>query len=117
MIDQNDIASQLGAIRADLSSIRKMLKQISEQVLWDDPIMPEDDENTIKHKDKFYLVNIDDTFNDRDEIIFYMPPFCDGDYRTIVMEDDKGLFILQSENYFKGCRDYQVTKSNVALTG
>lgn len=62
----------------------------------------------MEHNEKFYLVNIDYTFNEGDRIIFEMPSFCSGDYDAEVMKDDKGLFIPKKDNFFNGCRDFDV---------
>ena len=62
----------------------------------------------MKHNEKFYLVNIDDDFKEGNTIVFEMPSFCSGDYEAKVMKDEKGLFIPKKDNYFEGCRDYEV---------
>ncbi len=63
----------------------------------------------MEHKKKFYLVNIDfDGFKKEHKIIFEMPSFCSGDYEAVIYEDEKGLYIKKEDNYFEGCRDFEV---------
>lgn len=65
---------------------------------------------------KFSLINVEKDFNfefqEGDEIIFEMPPFCSGDYRAIVKKNPKfGLYIDDENNYFEGCRDFEVKRN------
>lgn len=65
---------------------------------------------------KFSLINIEQDFDfkfqEGDEIIFEMPPFCSGDYQAVVKKDpDFGLYIEEDDNYFNGCRDFSVLRN------
>lgn len=60
------------------------------------------------HDEKFYLINIDYDFKINHKIVYEMPPFCSGDYETIIYKDEKGLFIKKSDNFFTGCRDFKI---------
>jgi hypothetical protein len=65
---------------------------------------------------KFSLINIETDFNfkfeEGDQIIFEMPPFCSGEYGAIVKKDEKfGLYIDDDDNYFEGCRDFYVMRN------
>ena len=65
---------------------------------------------------KFSLINIQEDFKfkfeEGDQIIFEMPSFCSGDYGAIVKKDpDFGLYIEDDDNYFEGCRDFQVYRN------
>lgn len=65
---------------------------------------------------KFSLINIDYDFEEGDVIIFEMPSFCSGDYEAEVMSDPKfGLYIDQKNNYFEGCRDFEVKRKGVII--
>lgn len=65
---------------------------------------------------KFYLSNIiqdlkpkyQDMFKEGRTIHFEMPPFCSGDYTARIYRDNMGLYIKNSENWFKGARDFAV---------
>ncbi len=46
-----------------------------------------------------------------DTIEFEMPSFCSGDYLATVYGDANGLYINTSDNYFEGCRDFGIIKS------
>ncbi len=49
-----------------------------------------------------------------DMIEFEMPPFCSGDYLTLVMKDKHGLYIdKRNSGYFQGCRDYFISKKKL----
>jgi len=66
--------------------------------------------------EKFSLINIEQDFDfhfqEGDEIIFEMPPFCTGDYKAIVKRDPNfGLYIDKDNNYFEGCRDFEVHRN------
>lgn len=65
---------------------------------------------------KFSLINIEKdfgfNFQEGDEIVFEMPPFCSGDYAAIVKKDDNfGLYIDSDSNWFNGCRDFFVRRN------
>ena len=65
---------------------------------------------------KFSLINIEQDFNlnfqEGDEITFEMPSFCSGEYVAIVKKDDEfGLYIDASNNWFNGCRDFFVMRN------
>lgn len=65
---------------------------------------------------KFSLINIQEDFKfkfeEGDQIIFEMPSFCSGDYGAIVKKDpDFGLYIEDEDNYFEGCRDFEVHRN------
>jgi hypothetical protein len=65
----------------------------------------------MSRKKIYYLLNLDDGygFQEGDEILFEMPPFCSGDYRAIVKKDNRGiLYIDGCDNHFDSCRDYEV---------
>ena len=46
-----------------------------------------------------------------DIIEFEMPSFCSGDYLATVYGDELGLYINASDNYFEGCRDFEIIKT------
>lgn len=64
----------------------------------------------------YYLANIitnmkpehKNMFDDKKEIRFEMPPFCSGDYTAKIYKDELGLYINAKDNYFNGCRDFNV---------
>jgi hypothetical protein len=65
---------------------------------------------------KFSLINIEKdfefNFQEGDQIIFEMPPFCSGEYGAVVKKDEKfGLYIDDDDNYFEGCRDFEVHRN------
>ena len=64
--------------------------------------------------EKYYLINLEEyrqlDLKEGDVIVFEMPPFCSGEYEAQIMKDDLGLFIHQDDNYFEGCRDYEIRK-------
>jgi hypothetical protein len=61
---------------------------------------------------KISLINQKFKFQENDKIIFEMPPFCSGNYEAIVKKDDDfGLYIDESNNYFDGCRDFIVIRN------
>jgi hypothetical protein len=65
---------------------------------------------------KFSLINIEEDFKfkfeEGDQIVFEMPPFCSGDYGAIVKKDPAyGLYIEDEDNYFEGCRDFYVYRN------
>jgi hypothetical protein len=65
---------------------------------------------------KFSLINIERDFNfnfeEGDQIVFEMPPFCTGEYGAIVKKDEKfGLYIEDDDNYFEGCGDFYVMRN------
>lgn len=62
----------------------------------------------MNHDDKHYLMNLNSIFNEGDKIIFEMPSFCSGDYSATVLKDENGLFIPKSDNFFKGCRTFEI---------
>lgn len=45
-----------------------------------------------------------------DIIRFEMPPFCSGEYVTIVETDDNGNYIKKKDDFFEACRDYEIIK-------
>lgn len=60
-----------------------------------------------------FLFTLDDpglsNVQEGDIIRFEMPPFCSGEYTAVVRKDDKhGLYIDKSDDFFDGCRDYEV---------
>ena len=66
--------------------------------------------------EKFSLINVakdfDLKFQEGDEIVFEMPPFCSGDYKATVMIDpDFGPYIDKENNYFEGCRDFEIFRN------
>lgn len=68
--------------------------------------------------EKYSLINIQEKygieFQEGDEIIFEMPPFCSGDYATIVKKDPKfGLYV--EYQWFEGCRDFQIRRNGIIL--
>jgi hypothetical protein len=69
---------------------------------------------------KFSLINVEQDFDfhfqEGDQIVFEMPPFCSGDYAAIVKKDpDFGLFIESEDNYFEGCRDFEVMRNGEVI--
>lgn len=69
---------------------------------------------------KFSLINIENDFEiglqEGDEIIFEMPSFCSGDYKAIVKKDDNfGLYIDEDNNYFDGCRSFEIQRNGKIL--
>jgi hypothetical protein len=65
---------------------------------------------------KFSLINIQEDFNfnfqEGDQIVFEMPPFCTGEYKATVKKDpDFGLYINSDDNCFKSCRDFVVYRN------
>ena len=65
---------------------------------------------------RFY---IDDLLSDEpdgdviqgDRIVFEMPSFCSGHYVATIHLDEVGYcYILKSENYFEGCRDWSIER-------
>jgi hypothetical protein len=65
---------------------------------------------------KFSLINVAQdfqmTFQEGDQIIFDMTPFCSGEYGAIVKSDkDFGLYIDEDDNYFEGCSDFTVIRN------
>lgn len=61
---------------------------------------------------KHYLLNDLDisTVSEGDIIRFEMSSFTSGEYLAEVMNDEVGLFIDKENNWFKGCRDYDIIK-------
>jgi hypothetical protein len=62
---------------------------------------------------KYYITNEIAEFKlknlkDGQKIIFEMPPFCSGDYQAIIKKDVNGFYIDSDNNYFKGCRDFEI---------
>jgi hypothetical protein len=52
-----------------------------------------------------------DDIKDGDIIEFEMPSFCSGEYRArIYIDNDGDPYIDQDEDYFSGCRDYEIIK-------
>lgn len=49
-----------------------------------------------------------DELEDGNTIYFEMPPFCSGDYEAIIMKDVHGLYIYKSDDYFNGCRNFEI---------
>lgn len=45
-----------------------------------------------------------------DIIEFEMPSFCSGDYSAEVFKDESGLYINRANNFFSGCRDFDIQK-------
>lgn len=63
---------------------------------------------------KYSLINEVGNFEEGDQIIFEMPPFCSGEYGAIVKRDSNfGLYIDEDNNYFKGCIDYEIVKQKI----
>ena len=65
---------------------------------------------------KFSLINIENDFHfgfqEGDKIVFEMPSFCSGDYEAIVKRDENfGLYIDEDDNYFNGCRDFEIIRN------
>lgn len=70
--------------------------------------------------EKFSLINVakdfDFTFQEGDQIVFEMPSFCSGDYTATVMIDpDFGPYIDKENNYFEGCRDFEVIRNGEVI--
>jgi hypothetical protein len=68
--------------------------------------------------EKHSLINIEEEFNldfqEGDEIIFEMPSFCSGEYKTTIKKDPKfGLYV--EEQWFNGCRDFEIRRNGVIL--
>ena len=66
--------------------------------------------------EKFSLINVakdfEIDFQEGDQIVFEMPSFCSGDYRATVMTDpDFGPYIDKENNYFEGCRDFEILRN------
>jgi hypothetical protein len=62
---------------------------------------------------KYYITNEISQFKLKNlkagqKIIFEMPSFCSGDYKAIIKKDDIGFYIDSGNNYFKGCRDFEI---------
>lgn len=51
------------------------------------------------------------SFNEGDRIVFEMPSFCSGVYDAVIQKDKVGFFINNEDNHFKGCRDFQIIKT------
>lgn len=66
------------------------------------------------NSNKFSLINMYDIpFEEGDTIIFDMPSFCSGDYEAVVKRDPIfGLYINQDDNYFEGCRDFDIKRKD-----
>ena len=70
--------------------------------------------------EKFSLINVakdfEINFQEGDEIIFEMPPFCSGDYKAKVMLDPSfGPYIDKENNYFEGCRDFEILRNGEVI--
>ena len=60
---------------------------------------------------KYSLINEKGDFEEGDQIIFNMPSFCSGEYGALVHIDPSfGPYIPEEDNYFQGCRDYEIVK-------
>ena len=62
---------------------------------------------------KYYITNEIAKYNLKGlksgkKIIFEMPPFCSGNYEAVIKKDDIGFYIDSRDNYFKGCRDFEI---------
>ena len=57
---------------------------------------------------KHYIKDLDLTnVKEGDFLYLEMPPFCTGEYKTIIKKDDEGFYV-ESE-HLKGCIDYRLT--------
>jgi len=69
---------------------------------------------------KFSLINIDFKFQDKDEIIFEMPPTCNstsGDYAAFVYKDEVyGYYIDNNCNWFEDCKSFYVRRNNEIIS-
>lgn len=68
----------------------------------------------IDKNNRFYIKKLfkkGQKFNDGDILVFDMPPFCSGDYSTVIhLDNDGDPYIDKSESYYEGCRDYYIRK-------
>ena len=69
--------------------------------------------------EKFSLINVaqdfEFSFQEGDLIIFEMPSFCSGDYQAVVHVDTSGPYIDNENNYFEGCRDFEVKRNGETI--
>lgn len=62
---------------------------------------------------KYYITNEIAKYNLKkiksgQKIVFEMPSFCSGDYEAVIKKDEFGFYIDSNDNYFKGCRDFEI---------
>jgi hypothetical protein len=74
----------------------------------------------MKHSknDRFYIDELlakagEDIVSDGDLLEFEMPSFCSGDYHAVIYFDEQNYpYILKSQNYLEGCRDWSIRRVN-----